>query len=207
MGELVITKEIWKDISGFEGIYQVSNLGQVKSLKRLSRQKHLIPERVLKQRLAVNNNRKTEYAYLEVELYKDGVKHHKKVHRLVAETFINNPNGYNEVDHIDGNKLNNNCDNLRWVTHQQNQSNPLLVKKLRDCNIGKVQPKEAIKKLSKKIVVIKDGVIVHVFSSYKDMDMNSKEIIGTQLWNVYARDCVKGKRESYKGFKFSVVKE
>lgn len=197
--------EVWKDINGFEGIYQISNLGRVKSLARLSIQKHPIDEKILKTALAGNTRRNKDYGYLEVSLYKDGQRYHRKIHRLVAEAFVDNPCNYKEVDHIDGDKLNNHYTNLRWVTRQQNQSNPLLVEKLRQCNIGKKQSEESIRKRCQRIAVIKDGVILHIFDSYKDLDENSEAIIGVKLWNIYARQCAVGKRKMYKGFQYKLI--
>lgn len=95
--------EIYKDIAGFEDIYEVSNLGNVrnKTTGKLLKQ-HKVSE------------------YLLVKLYSNGIGKNYLVHRLVAETFIPNPDNKPEVDHVDENKLNNNVDNLRWVNHQEN---------------------------------------------------------------------------------------
>lgn len=101
-------QEIWKDIKGYEGIYQVSNLGKVKSLN-YKRGKH---EKEIKQ---VLNSR----GYLEVGLFNGKVKTHR-VHRLVAQTFIPNPENKDEVNHIDGNKKNNTVNNLEWNTSKEN---------------------------------------------------------------------------------------
>ena len=101
-------QEIWKDIKGYEGIYQVSNLGKVKSLN-YKRGKH---EKEIKQAL---NSR----GYLEVGLFNGKVKTHR-VHRLVAQTFIPNPENKDEVNHIDGNKKNNAVSNLEWNTSKEN---------------------------------------------------------------------------------------
>lgn len=107
--------EIWKDIPGYEGLYQVSNLGRVKSLGRIlnnGRGQYSIKEAILKQ----NPNEK---GYLMVCLTDRGKKTHK-VHRLVAQSFIKHPGGKCEVNHIDGSKLNNKACNLEWVTHREN---------------------------------------------------------------------------------------
>jgi hypothetical protein len=191
-------KEIWKDIEGFEGYYQISNIGRVKSLSRFSCQKHFVEEKILKQR--PNNS-----GYMDVILYKDGKKYHKKVHRLVAKAFVENPKNLNEVDHIDTNKKNNNFNNLRWVTHSENHLNPLTVELKKMKLTGKKLSKERVDKMRHKIQVSKEGVILHTFDSYKDLDENSKGIIGTQLWNIYARDVIKGKRKQYKGYTFKRV--
>lgn len=105
--------EIWKDIAGYEGLYQVSNLGRVKSLERdtkRARPQH-IQERILKQRNG---------EYLMVYLADAGKYEARLVHRLVAQAFISNPDNKPIVNHIDGNKYNNRADNLEWCTHKEN---------------------------------------------------------------------------------------
>lgn len=99
--------EEWRDIPGFEGDYQVSTNGAVKSYK-LSRE-----GRMLKQCL-------DRYGYLKVILYKDNKPHYFTVHRLVALTFLTKEDGKNSVDHIDFNRTNNNIKNLRWCTGKEN---------------------------------------------------------------------------------------
>lgn len=99
------TNEIWKDIYGYEGIYQVSNFGQVRRLCKND-------NRIIKQEI----NR----GYKRVCLSYKNVKKHFLVHRLVAFAFIPNPNNYPIINHKDENKLNNNVDNLEWCTHQYN---------------------------------------------------------------------------------------
>lgn len=103
-------KEIWRDVVGFEGHYQVSNLGNVRSLN-YKRQKYI---RLLKPGKEI-------YGYLFVTLYSGHCQmHHKKVHRLVAEAFIPNPNNLPEVNHKDEDKQNNVVDNLEWCTSKYN---------------------------------------------------------------------------------------
>lgn len=97
-------QEIWKDVVGYEGLYQVSNLGKVYSL---------ISNKII----AFSKKPK---GYLIVHLYKNGVDKSKHIHRLVAEAFIPNPNNYPEVNHLDGIKTNNCIDNLEWCTKKQN---------------------------------------------------------------------------------------
>jgi hypothetical protein len=110
--------EIWKDIKGHEGLYQVSNLGRVKSLKRevFHRKGNLnIKERILKpHKSGLKNN-----IYYDVFLSNQVIKQ-IKIHRLVAETFLGNPDKKEQINHVDGNKLNNNVDNLEWVTAKEN---------------------------------------------------------------------------------------
>lgn len=117
----MINSEIWKDISGYEGLYQISNFGRVKSLDRILPHdvfgKWKIKGKILKLGLNKPNG------YLHVTLYDNNKKASiKSIHRLVAEAFVNNinPSLYTQVDHVDCNKLNNRFDNLQWVTPKEN---------------------------------------------------------------------------------------
>ena len=101
--------EEWKPIAGFENRYEVSNLGQVKSLNFHRSGK----PQILKQY-------SDRYGYMKVFLYRNGKPHYLTVHRLVAEAFILNPENKETVDHIDCNRKNNNVENLRWVTAKEN---------------------------------------------------------------------------------------
>lgn len=103
--------ETWKDVKGFEGKYQVSDLGNVKSLKRKRKARGYIRERVLKP---------IEGIYLSVVLWGENPTR-KPIHRLVIETFLPNPNGYKYCNHKDGNKHNNALNNLEWCTKSYNQ--------------------------------------------------------------------------------------
>ena len=113
----MIQDEVWKDIEGYEGLYQVSTCGNIKSLakprKNGNGRCYIQKEKLLKQSF-------TSTGYKKVELYKDGKRKSFKVHRLVAIAFIPNPDNKPEVNHIDGNKINNNIDNLEWVTSSEN---------------------------------------------------------------------------------------
>lgn len=105
--------EIWKDIANFEGFYKISNTGKVKSLARngtVNYDKILSPG-------------KNKDGYLRVVLNKNGNKRYVTVHRLVAETFLDNQNDYPQIDHIDGNKQNNNVHNLRFCSSKTNCNN------------------------------------------------------------------------------------
>lgn len=114
-------KEIWKDVPNYEGYYQVSNLGRVKSVKRIVHRSdgkiQTFKEKILK---LANDS----HGYLIVNLCKVGNQKVKKVHKLVAMAFLgHNPNGFNEiVDHIDNNQFNNRLDNLQLTTVRHNSS-------------------------------------------------------------------------------------
>lgn len=107
-------KIIWKPVKGFEGLYELSETGIVRSLQRKVQQgTRTIKPQQLKPR--INN-----CGYLNVRLSKEGRKVIKYLHVLLAEAFIPNPDYKKEVNHKDGNKLNNDLDNLEWMTHAEN---------------------------------------------------------------------------------------
>lgn len=123
MDNINIKEEVWKDIKGYEGVYQVSNMGRVKSLDRLVEYKNgkNVPKkgRFLKPDIGKSN-------YGRVTL-RDGEKSNRSfVHRLVALEFLGNPfegkvlKGKTEVNHMDGNTFNNKLTNLEWVTKEEN---------------------------------------------------------------------------------------
>ena len=111
-------EEVWKDVVGYEGLYQVSSLGQVRSCERIVKRKDygdvLRPQQILKQ---YDNGT----GYLRVVLYNNEHKSKKLyVHRLVADVFVKNPFGLPNINHKDENKYNNNASNLEWCTQKYN---------------------------------------------------------------------------------------
>ena len=104
--------EVWKPISGFEN-YKISNLGRIKNTVFRNRYTTMLKERIL-------TPSKNGRGYLFVYLSKNDNRKMKTIHRLVAEAFIENPNGYPVINHRDGNKENNFVDNLEWCTVQYN---------------------------------------------------------------------------------------
>lgn len=114
-------EEIWKDVKGFEGYYQVSNLGRIKSLSRAivykdGSIKHR-KERIMKAQVL--------RGYCGVNLYKGGKYKLVLVHRLVADAFLPKAPGKTEVDHINTVRSDNRVENLRWTTRKENQNNPV----------------------------------------------------------------------------------
>lgn len=115
-----MSKEQWKAIEGFEGLYEVSSYGRVKSLERIVKNHGGVQKRA--ERILKENHSST---HSMVVLCKDGKTYPKTVHRLVANAFIPNPDNKPVVDHIDTNPRNNHVENLRWVTVQENCLNSI----------------------------------------------------------------------------------
>ena len=105
-------EQIWKDIKGFEGLYQISNYGEVKSLMFING--------VIKKPREKFLFKSTRSGYYVVNLCKNGKRISKQIHRLVAEAFIPNPDGKKIVNHKDYNRKNNYVENLEWVTQKEN---------------------------------------------------------------------------------------
>jgi hypothetical protein len=111
-------KEIWKDIEGYEGLYQISNLGNVKVLDRIVNS--AIKNNKIVKRVGKMLKQYNKQGYMQVTLTNNNVRKYFKVHRLVALTFIPNPNNFPQVNHRDENPLNNCVDNLEWCTAKYN---------------------------------------------------------------------------------------
>lgn len=108
--------EIWKNIIGFEGLYEISNLGKIKSIKRKCPSKNglrTVPEKIMKTKLDKDG-------YEVINLAKNGGKIYISIHRLLGIAFIPNPLNLPQINHIDGIKTNNKLENLEWVTEKEN---------------------------------------------------------------------------------------
>lgn len=186
-------EEVWKDIKGYEGFYQVSSLGNVRSLNWGNtgeiRNLYLKPH---------------NKGYLQVELSFAKKKKMYTVHRLVAETFIDNPNNYPCVNHKDENKKNNAISNLEWCTHKQNNEYSLKLHPERlelFCHSSRNRNKES-----------KKGIANKRFKSIVQMDKNGETIrywpnlisIKSEMkWNEWSiQECCEGKRNTAYGYKW-----
>ena len=131
--------EVYACIDGFPN-YLVTSKGRVLSLK----------DNNGKDRIKELNQFKDKYGYMFVSLYKNNKLHSKKVHRLVAQAFIPNPDNKIEVNHIDENKTNNHVSNLEWMTHKENINHGTRNERASKSNTGKKRSEEAKRKMSEK---------------------------------------------------------
>lgn len=139
-----INQEIWKDISGYEGLYQVSNLGNVKRLERICNDGRIVKEKTMKTTIANNN-----YKMVIFEI--NSVRKGFLVHRLVAQAFIPNPDNLPQINHKDENKLNNCVDNLEWCSAKYNNNYGSKPHKMSMIHKGKTISKEQKEQISNKM--------------------------------------------------------
>ena len=164
-------KEYWKPVVGYEGHYQVSNFGRVKSIK-------FGKEIILKQKI------KDGYYY--VGLSKNGIVKNYFVHRLVAEAFIPNPNNLPQVNHKDENKLNNSVDNLEWCDAKYNRNYGTINERLSKSQING--------KCSKIVIQYNlDGTFVREWPSAMECGRNGYN-------NGHVAACCRGEQKTHKGF-------
>lgn len=128
--------EIWKDIKGYEGLYQVSNEGNVVRLWKKS--KKLISQ-------------ETSRGYKRVHLYKNGISQHHSVHRLVATAFVENPDNLPQVNHKDENPGNNKVENLEWCDAKYNRNYGTCNERIRKAQLGRKFTEEHKKNLSESL--------------------------------------------------------
>ena len=184
--------ELWKDIPSYEGHYQVSNFGRVKSIKNDK-------ARILKERYS--------NGYVLVLLYKDGIAKSYKVHRLVAMAFIENSNNLTQVNHKDFNRKNNIVENLEWCSAKENIQHNFKKgnveniikhsKELGEKYGGNKKAMNVLKmKLSKKVCQIDKNTkqIIKVWNSSKEVERTLK------IANSSISNCCLGKRKTAGGF-------
>ena len=176
----VFEDEYWKDIENYEGFYQVSNYGRIKSLSRKIPNGtgfYISKEKIL-------NGHITTKGYIQVELKGNPVL----VHRLVAKAFIPNIDNKPQVNHIDGNKTNNRVENLEWCTNSENQIHAY--KNGLNIHSGKAgRPEKKVCQID-----LKTGEIINIFNSISE----AKKSLGVSKENI-SQVC-KGKRKKCLGY-------
>lgn len=180
-------EETWKPIKGYEGLYEVSNKGNVKTLRK---------NKIMSQAVGVNNG------YCYVGLYKNGKGKNVLVHRIVAIAFIDNPMGKKTVNHIDGNKRNNTVENLEWATHSENHKHAFMTGlKVVSDNQRKAASETGKKtcdanRRRKAVVMIKGDDVIKSFESAHE----AARYIGGSPSAIVA--CCKGKYQTSKGYRW-----
>lgn len=178
MHQKKIMEEIWKDIEGYEGLYQVSNLGRVKSLRR---------NIILKIKIERNG-------YEKVVLTVNSIHKDYYIHRLVATAFISNPDNLPQVNHKDENKTNNCVDNLEWCTPKYNTNYGTCIRKRQLSNTNG--------KLSKPVCQYsKDGCFIKEWKSIRDVQRN----LG--FANTHISECCRNIIKSAYGYIWKYKKE
>ena len=177
--------EVWKDVDGYQGLYQVSNFGRVKSLNYNKTGK----EKILKHDLVVIHHKNRDYIQHQIILHKNGKRKHFLIHRLVYQTFIGEiPNGY-QIDHRDNNPQNNKLENLQLLTRSENIKkcfidNPNLIS-----NLEKLNPK-------KKIICLNNNTI------YESINECARKL---NLYHQNIHKVLKGKINHTGGYRFKYV--
>lgn len=178
-------EEKWKDIKNYEGLYQVSNLGRVRSLNHIRKNGksenniYINKGRILK--AAIQN-----VGYMFVVLSKNGKTKGYRVHRLVAEAFISNPNNYKCVNHKDENKQNNCVNNLEWCTHKYNNSYGTKPMRIAKGNSKKVNQYDL------------KGNFIKQWNSFMDIE----RYLNIKYANSIINACCKGKRKTAYGYRW-----
>lgn len=171
-------EEIWKDIKGYEGLYQVSNLGRVKSLRR---------NIILKQGITCG--------YERVVLYTNNSYKNFLIHRLVAHAFIPNPDNLPQVNHIDENKLNNCADNLEWCDSKYNSSYGTRRKRISQRLLNNKNKSKIVLQYSL------EGIFIKEWKSTRDAQRN----LGFN--QSYISKCCRGKQAYAYGYIWKYKKE
>lgn len=171
-------KEYWKPVVGYEGLYEVSNWGRVKGLDRWVKSRWG-SIRICKGRIMKSYTNKSGYLY--VVLCKNNKHKTYKIHRLVAEAFLPNPDNLPQVNHRDENKLNNNAENLEWCSAKYNT------------NFGTAIKRRSLKKKKSVLQYTLDGEFVREWESVAECSRN-----GFSSGNICM--CCRGERKTHKGF-------
>lgn len=174
--KLNIMQEEWKDIQGYEGLYQVSNLGRVKSCSRIVYTGNGVKHKY--QRLREHILKSSGAKYRQVILCKNGKTKQGLLHRLVAEAFIPNPDNLPCINHKDENPLNNRADNLEWCSYKYNNEYNNRIGRCRDKISKTLKKKQYHHKMTpEQIEHIRQGAYKGWETRRKNKSITEKEII------------------------------
>lgn len=198
--------EEWRDIEGYEGLYQISSDGRVKSLKRIARNNHTVNSKIRKPKIDKDG-------YCCVSLWIDGVSKEHFIHRLVAQAFVPNPENKPCIDHINTDRTDNRAENLRWCTHKENTNNPISREKFLqnryrvegERRISIYKPtKEAVAKMAEKhkkpVGMYKDGNLIKRFDSAADAEREDNNL---KFMSISA--ACNGRLKTYRGYEWKFI--
>ena len=185
---MIFPRRKWKDIQGYEGLYQVSNLGEVRSLKYKGRNN-----------IKILKGASDKDGYRRVALFdKEKCRKEYRIHRLVAEAFIPNPENKPQVNHIDGCKYNNIVQNLEWCTNQENhihawktglskmtqeqkRKTSEALKGKKNPFYGKHHTEEAKRKVSKPVICITNNKSFKTITEAAEWSGTGRQAIAAQI--------------------------
>ena len=190
--------EIWRPIKEFEGCYEISNLGRIKSLERIDKMNRVVKEKIRKYK--INRN-----GYCQVCLNKNGIKNYFYVHRLVAKTFIPNFKNKSQVNHKNFDKEDNRVENLEWVTCTENNKHKIIGGRVNYKKIVETKRKKGNlnwhtkginNSCCKKIKCLNNGKIYnYIKKASSELNLDSSSI---------SKVC-RGKRKHIKGYVFEYL--
>lgn len=180
-GALMSSVEVWKDIENYEGLYQVSNLGRVRSLDRVDANKHYRKGRVIAYSMSSSG-----LGYRQVSLWRDGKRENRLIHRIVASAFLDNYDNLPQVNHKDENKENNTVSNLEWCSALYN-----VMYGTRNERMAKTE--------GRPVYVIANSGHRYLFRSVKI----ASELLGLDRRAMHR--CLKDKHKHHHGFSFELA--